>query len=956
MKTVVAVRPYAGPVDPDGTVAVYDLTVPGPHAYAANGVIVGNSKRVSMLDVNALLAHGAYETIRDATLYRGQKNDDYWLAYLQGHTPRAPSVPLAFQKFVGQLKAAGVNVVPDGAKLHVLGLTDRDVDGLAEGRELTSGQALRDKAGELSPAPGGLFDRLLTGGLEGKLWSAYRLHEPMPSPVFEEPIRRLLGLTQNQYESVLSGAHELGGYGSGPQAVRQALGAINVKRELDKARAKFRDGKGDARDQAARKIGYLKTLDRLNMHPKDWVLSKVPVLPPAFRPVSKLPDGTPLIASPNYLYLELFEADKNLKDLKGRLGEAGVGAERLAVYNAFKALTGLADPLQKELQNKGVKGILADVFGSSPKFGCYDDATEILTRDGWLPFPKLRPGIEVATLNPDTGAFEWQMPDEVQHYPYVGELVELKFGKKYGRDELGSRVDLLLTPNHRNWVRIRQDKIADDRVEDGWAFEPAYMTAASGNRRQFRTAASDWAGHEDLPDFVPAGAGEAFAELVGWWVAEGWIHSDEKAAELCQATGRNAVKCDQIQAVIDAVGLRHSVYDYDGRGVVKCRYRHWSIKSQELADWLRIHAGRLAAGKRLTSNIKDWSRPLLAAFLKGYMLGDGCYRRAVKRTPGKKTHKHRSPITDTFAKVNTTSYRLFEDLTEVCCKLGLTLHRGVDREAEGNYSHMYIGNISGQRFTQSDGHTGKAVVRYNGMVHCCTVPNGIVFVRRNGVPVFSGNSVQRKLISSNVDNVGRGVLIPDPELDMDAAGIPEKMAFTIYGKHVARRLARSGMPLREALRSVKDHADPARKALLAEMEARPVLINRAPVLHKFGFMAFRPRLTTDDVIKLSPLVFKGFNADSDGDQMNAHVPATDEAVREAYDRLLPSRNLFSPADIESPIHVFGQDFLSGLHAATAGKPDDGKRPRKTFATKKDVVAALARHEIALDEAVQILED
>jgi hypothetical protein len=88
-----------------------------------------------------------------------------------------------------------------------------------------------------------------------------------------------------------------------------------------------------------------------------------------------------------------------------------------------------------------------------------------------------------------------------------------------------------------------------------------------------------------------------------------------------------------------------------------------------------------------------------------------------------------------------------------------------------------------------------------------------------------------------------------------------------------------------------------------------VYVNRAPVLHKFGIMAFRPKLVKGDVLQVSPLIVKGFNADFDGDAMQFHVPTTDEAVKEAYDRMLPSRSLISPADFKSPVHVPGQQYL-----------------------------------------------
>ncbi len=186
----------------------------------------------------------------------------------------------------------------------------------------------------------------------------------------EEPIRRLLGLTKNRFEAVLSGTEPLrhGVEGTGPQAIAQALKSMNVDRELAAARAAINGTRKTARDDAVRKLGYLKAAQRLGIHPGDWMLSRVPVLPPAFRPVSVMSDSKlPLVSDANYLYKSLFAANENLAQLKDRVDD--VGEERLAVYNAFKAVTGLGDPLQPQYKEKNIRGILKHVLGSSPKNG-----------------------------------------------------------------------------------------------------------------------------------------------------------------------------------------------------------------------------------------------------------------------------------------------------------------------------------------------------------------------------------------------------------------------------------------------------------------------------------------------------------------------------------------------------------------------------------------------------------
>ena len=539
------------------------------------------SKRVGMLDTNALLSHGATQVLEDVGTVRGQKNDEYWMQFMAGYNPQAPKVPMVYQKFVNQLKAAGVNVVKQGTQTNIMALTDKDTAELAGNRKLESAAGV-DWNDSLKEIPGGLFDKAKTGGHGGKRWSYMELHEPMPNPVMEEPIRRLLGLTKKQFNAVIAGDEELSRFGTGTKALQKALSAMNLDAELTKTRNIINAGRKSERDAAVKKLGYLKSAKKLGLAPEDYILSKVPVLPPMFRPVSLMGNGMPLINDANHLYKELFQANKNLKEIQAAVGPAASGVERLTTYNAFKAVTGLGDPINKKTKDKNVKGILKEVFGSSPKFG----------------------------------------------------------------------------------------------------------------------------------------------------------------------------------------------------------------------------------------------------------------------------------------------------------------------------------------------------------------------------------TLQRKLISTTVDNVGRAVITPNPDLDMDSVGLPEEQAFKAYDKFITRRLVRQGMSVRAARLEIKDKSKLARDALIEEMDHRPVYISRAPVLHKFGIMAMRPRLTKNKTLEVSPLIVKGFNADFDGDAMNYHVPTTEGARKEAMERLLPSRNLFSLSDFKSVMHAPANEYVGGLWRASQSK---SKRAKKIFKTLGDAEKAYERGDVAMDDTIQILE-
>jgi len=535
---------------------------------------VEGSKRLALMDVNALLSHGATSVLRD-TAVRGQAHPEFWASFMSGHRPAPPDVPLTYKKFLDQLQAAGIHVQRDGPRLHVMALTNDDVDRLTEGRTLDHAETVDWQS--MEPVPGGLFDPQKTGGHGGKKWASLPLAEPMVNPVMEEPARRLLRLTENQFRNVLAGHQELGGQ-AGPEAIRSALDRIDVPRAIEQTRQEFQTRRGSGRDAAARRMRYLEAADRLQLHPRNWVLDKVPVLPPLFRPVSTIgTDRTPLVADPNYLYQALHEANQNLSAMKGQV--ATPADERLAVYDALKAVTGLGDPTSKEHQDRGVRGILKHIFGASPKHGV----------------------------------------------------------------------------------------------------------------------------------------------------------------------------------------------------------------------------------------------------------------------------------------------------------------------------------------------------------------------------------VQSKLLSGPVDLVGRAVIVPDPDIDMDGLGIPEERAWEVYKPFVVRRLVRRGMDRLQALRSATDRRPEAKQAMLDEMDERPVVMTRAPVLHRYGTMAFRPQLRKGDVIHVSPFVIKGYGADFDGDAVSWHVPFSDEAAQEALTKMLPSRNLLSVAQFD--VHQLPiNEMAGGLYSATT-KQHAG--PIRHYPTRAAAIAAFHRGELSAADRVVV---
>ena len=337
---------------------------------------VDGAKRVSGFDNLALLSHGATEVIKDSMTTRGQMNDEYWRRYRLGLPVDEPGVPFIYKKFLNTLKAGGVNVVEKGDITSIMPQTDADIDEMAQGRVIESSQMVDS---DMNPVKGGLFDLGNTGGMGGNRWSMITLPEAVPNPMMEEPVRRVLGLTAKKMEAILSGREELNGK-TGGDAIKEALSKLDVDDAIERARSEIKSRRGSQRDNAIKVLGYLKAAKEMGKKPEEWMITKVPVLPPMFRPVARMGDVA-LIPDMNELYKDLIEMKGNYEALSKELPASALADERLAVYGAVKAAYGLGDPITAEGQAKNLKGAIRQVIGTIPKFGMYQSKVISKTQD-----------------------------------------------------------------------------------------------------------------------------------------------------------------------------------------------------------------------------------------------------------------------------------------------------------------------------------------------------------------------------------------------------------------------------------------------------------------------------------------------------------------------------------------------------------------------------------------------
>jgi DNA-directed RNA polymerase subunit beta' len=211
---------------------------------------------------------------------------------------------------------------------------------------------------------------------------------------------------------------------------------------------------------------------------------------------------------------------------------------------------------------------------------------------------------------------------------------------------------------------------------------------------------------------------------------------------------------------------------------------------------------------------------------------------------------------------------------------------------------------------------------------------------------------RRNLLGKRVDYSGRSVIVVDPSLKLYECGIPKEMALELFKPMIVRKLEERGVvdSERSARRLVRAKSTEVYEILDEIIKDRPVLLNRAPTLHRVSIQAFLPVLREGRAITIHPLVCHPFNADFDGDTMSIHVPLSPEAILESYMLMLSIHNIRSPAHGRA-LMAPSQDVVIGLYYLTKGKPVKRKKV-KLFSTIDEIDAALCNKHINLHEPIK----
>jgi DNA-directed RNA polymerase beta subunit/DNA-directed RNA polymerase beta' subunit len=320
------------------------------------------SKAIDQLTLYGLLAHGHRNILNEISTVKGDYNPDFWQRLQMGLPLPKPQTPFVYKKFEGLLAASGVNVRQDGSQKILAPFTDKDTDAIAGENHIQNFKMLNY---DMEPVKGGLFDTQITGGMKGTKWAKFTLPNAIPNPLFETAIKNILTIDDKTFKGLLNHTVNVNGK-TGHEAFESMLGNIQVKQEIDSTKQALKTATKTGKDKYLKKLKLLKALESQKLHPKDaYMMSKVPVVPPQFRPVIQLPNGSLSKSSLNILY-----RDAGL--VAGSIKEHGLDGDLYsALYHSVGAIQGVKDPISPQAQKQNVKGAIQIITGSTPKTGFF---------------------------------------------------------------------------------------------------------------------------------------------------------------------------------------------------------------------------------------------------------------------------------------------------------------------------------------------------------------------------------------------------------------------------------------------------------------------------------------------------------------------------------------------------------------------------------------------------------
>lgn len=338
------------------------------------------SKSLDLLTMYSMLSHGARANLREMTSVKANQNDEYWKALKSGQNLPPPKSPFVYDKLLGYLKGAGIDVRKDGTKLTLAPLTDKEILRISAGEVE---KPIFYSAKDMEPKKGGFFDPVKFGGFKGDKWGHIRLKEPTVNPVFETAVRKVTGLGK-KYDKIMGGELFIDKNGefntegrgkTGGAAIEQILSGIDVAEEIKILSGRAKTSRGASLDDVNKKLRYLKALQTNKVSPVDAYIRKVvPVVPPIYRPLYPLPDGNVTTSDVNFLYQNLGVLNTIAKlPVMDLLPEGEKADIRKDVYEHMKGVSGLTDLNIKGRVRSGLISEIKGGTGGQPKEGFFQD-------------------------------------------------------------------------------------------------------------------------------------------------------------------------------------------------------------------------------------------------------------------------------------------------------------------------------------------------------------------------------------------------------------------------------------------------------------------------------------------------------------------------------------------------------------------------------------------------------
>jgi len=391
------------------------------------------------LGIYSLLSHGAVSILRGAQTFKGDAaQHDFWTAMQSDEPLPAAKVPFAYEKFATLLGAIGLNLTRDGDQLYLFPSSDEEIIGRSNGEvdptKVTKGH-------NADPEKGGIFDEKLTGGKEGSRWTHFGLSREMINPVFEGAVKSILGLKDKELQSLL-GVAKAGGTADAPtqgiddegnivpveeatktgqDAVIDLLRRVNVSDALVTARDDLNSSKEGGLNKAYRKFRVLRALDEHGVTPEAYIVKNIPVVPPIFRPVTKLPTGALVFDDMNQLYRDIGLLSAQINELPKDFDPKHRLTLEANLYDTMSAFAGTGGEAVYSQIAANPKGVIKRIAGDRPKIGFYQDKlikrrNDLTLRASIIPDTKL--GIDEAGF-PEDKLYELLRPmivrDLVRH-------------------------------------------------------------------------------------------------------------------------------------------------------------------------------------------------------------------------------------------------------------------------------------------------------------------------------------------------------------------------------------------------------------------------------------------------------------------------------------------------------------------------------------------------------------